>query len=163
MNRERPKKSTVASAGEHVPTAKYWTLAEILDSEVCFVRRNVDLMVARGGIEPPTRGFSVIFLCFRGLINQPLATLASPLPNLPRHNHGTPSLGATQCWQAPVRISRLLTSPLTRKCSDYYSTIPAVVKLLKTTKPTAGKAVQVLGNLRVLAQTSGKQRYRRFA
>ena len=42
-------------------------------------------------------------------------------------------------------------------------TIPAVVKLLKTTKPTAGKAVQVLENLGVLAETSGKQRDRRFA
>jgi Fic family protein len=42
-------------------------------------------------------------------------------------------------------------------------TIPAVVKLLKTTKPTAGKAVQVLENLGVLAETSGKQRDRSFA
>jgi hypothetical protein len=37
------------------------------------------------------------------------------------------------------------------------------VKLLKTTKPTAGKAVQVLENLGVLAETSGKQRDRSFA
>ena len=42
-------------------------------------------------------------------------------------------------------------------------TIPAVVKLLKTTKPTAGKAVQVLENLGVLVEKSGKQRNRRFA
>ena len=42
-------------------------------------------------------------------------------------------------------------------------TIPAVVKLLKTTKPTAGKAVQVLENLGLLAETSGKQRDRSFA
>jgi Fic family protein len=42
-------------------------------------------------------------------------------------------------------------------------TIPAIVTLLKTTKPTAGKAVQVLENLGVLAETSGKQRDRRFA
>jgi len=42
-------------------------------------------------------------------------------------------------------------------------TIPAIVKLLKTTKPTAGKAVQVLENLGVLAETSGKQRDRSFA
>src|SRR6266513_2409140 len=42
-------------------------------------------------------------------------------------------------------------------------TIPAVVKLLKTTKPTAGKAVQVLENLGVLSASSGKQRDRRFA
>src|SRR6266446_2473182 len=42
-------------------------------------------------------------------------------------------------------------------------TIPAVAKLLKTTKPTAGKAVQVLENLGVLAETSGKQRDRSFA
>jgi Fic family protein len=41
--------------------------------------------------------------------------------------------------------------------------IPAVVKILKTTKPTAGKAVQLLENLGVLTETSGKQRDRTFA
>jgi hypothetical protein len=42
-------------------------------------------------------------------------------------------------------------------------TIPAAVKLLKTTKPTAGKAVQLLENLGVLTETTGKQRDRTFA
>ena len=42
-------------------------------------------------------------------------------------------------------------------------TIPGVVKLLETTKPTAGKAVQVLEELGVLTETSGKQRDRTFA
>lgn len=42
-------------------------------------------------------------------------------------------------------------------------TIPTVVNLLKTTKPTAGKAVQLLENLGVLTETSGKQRDRTFA
>jgi Fic family protein len=42
-------------------------------------------------------------------------------------------------------------------------TIPAVVKLLKTTKPTAGKAVQLLESLGVLAETTGKQRDRAYA
>jgi Fic family protein len=42
-------------------------------------------------------------------------------------------------------------------------TIPTVVKLLKTTKPTAGKAVQLLEDLGVLTETSGKQRDRTFA
>jgi hypothetical protein len=37
-------------------------------------------------------------------------------------------------------------------------TIPTVVKLLKTTKPTAGKAVHLLENLGVLIETTGKQR-----
>jgi Fic family protein len=41
--------------------------------------------------------------------------------------------------------------------------IPAVVKLLKTTKPTAGKAVQVLERLGVLTETTGKRRDRTFA
>jgi Fic family protein len=41
--------------------------------------------------------------------------------------------------------------------------IPTVVKLLKTTKPTAGKAVEVLENLHVLTETSGKQRDRTYA
>ena len=41
-------------------------------------------------------------------------------------------------------------------------TIPRIVKLLKTTKPTAGKAVQLLERLGVLTETSGKQRDRTF-
>jgi hypothetical protein len=39
-------------------------------------------MVARGGIEPPTRGFSVRSRRFQGFINQSLAALASPVPSL---------------------------------------------------------------------------------
>jgi Fic family protein len=42
-------------------------------------------------------------------------------------------------------------------------TIPGVVKLLKTTKPTAGKAVQLLERIGVLVETSGKRRDRTFA
>ena len=42
-------------------------------------------------------------------------------------------------------------------------TIPAIVKLLKTTKPTAGKAVALLENAGVLVETSGKRRDRTFA
>src|SRR5580700_10530820 len=37
-------------------------------------------MVARGGIEPPTRGFSVRRRRFQGLSNQSLVALASPDP-----------------------------------------------------------------------------------
>ena len=42
-------------------------------------------------------------------------------------------------------------------------TIPGIVKLLETTKPTAGKAVQLLESTGVLVETSGKQRGRTFA
>jgi cell filamentation protein, protein adenylyltransferase len=42
-------------------------------------------------------------------------------------------------------------------------TIPAVVKILKTTKPTVGKAVQLLEKLGVLTETTGRQRDRTFA
>jgi hypothetical protein len=42
-------------------------------------------------------------------------------------------------------------------------TIPGIVKLLETTKPTAGKAVQLLESVGVLVETSGKQRDRTFA
>jgi Fic family protein len=41
--------------------------------------------------------------------------------------------------------------------------IPGIVKLLKTTKPTAGKAVQLLESVGVLVETSGKRRDRTFA
>lgn len=42
-------------------------------------------------------------------------------------------------------------------------TIPGIVRLLETTKPTAGKAVQLLESLGVLVETSGKRRDRTFA
>jgi Fic family protein len=42
-------------------------------------------------------------------------------------------------------------------------TIPGIVKLLETTKPTAGKAVQLLERVGVLVETSGKRRDRTFA
>jgi Fic family protein len=42
-------------------------------------------------------------------------------------------------------------------------TIPFVVKLLHTTKPTAAKAVSVLENLRVLHETTGRRRDRSFS
>jgi Fic family protein len=42
-------------------------------------------------------------------------------------------------------------------------TIPGIVKLLETTKPTAGKAVQTLEKIGVLVETSGKRRDRTFA
>lgn len=42
-------------------------------------------------------------------------------------------------------------------------TIPGIVKLLETTKPTAGKAVQILEKAGVLVETSGRQRDRTFA
>ena len=42
-------------------------------------------------------------------------------------------------------------------------TIPGIVKLLETTKPTAGKAVQILEKVGILVETSGKLRDRTFA
>jgi Fic family protein len=42
-------------------------------------------------------------------------------------------------------------------------TIPGIGKMLKTTKPTAGKAVQLLESVDVLIETSGKRRDRTFA
>jgi Fic family protein len=42
-------------------------------------------------------------------------------------------------------------------------TIPSVVKLLQTTKPTAGKAVEVLEGLGILAETTGRRRDRTFS
>jgi cell filamentation protein, protein adenylyltransferase len=42
-------------------------------------------------------------------------------------------------------------------------TIPGIVKLLETTKPTAGKAIQLLESTGVLIETSGRRRDRTFA
>jgi Fic family protein len=42
-------------------------------------------------------------------------------------------------------------------------TVPGIVKLLETTRPTAGKAVQLLGSIGILVETSGKRRDRTFA
>jgi hypothetical protein len=48
-------------------------------------------MVAREGIEPPTRGFSGVSRGFQGFINQPLASACQPLPR-----HITAQLRHTQ-------------------------------------------------------------------
>jgi len=42
-------------------------------------------------------------------------------------------------------------------------TIPGLVKLLETTKPTAAKAVGVLENLGILRETTGRRRDRTFS
>jgi len=42
-------------------------------------------------------------------------------------------------------------------------TIPGIVRLLKTTKPTAAKAVASLEKMGVLVETSGKRRDRTLA
>jgi hypothetical protein len=42
-------------------------------------------------------------------------------------------------------------------------TIPRVATLLRATKPTAGKAVEVLEKLGILIETTGKRRDRTFA
>jgi hypothetical protein len=55
-------------------------------------------MVARGGIEPPTRGFSAGEGDSRGLLINHLQRLPAPSPGTPRHNYGTPSLSSTQSW-----------------------------------------------------------------
>ncbi len=52
-------------------------------------------MVARGGIEPPTRGFSVAAGGSRGLSVNHLQRLPTPNPATPRHNPGTPNLSST--------------------------------------------------------------------
>lgn len=42
-------------------------------------------------------------------------------------------------------------------------TVPGIVKRLETTKPTAGKAVQLLESVGILVETSGRRRDRTFA
>jgi hypothetical protein len=53
------------------------TAKEKVDRFSLFVDRSIP-----EGIEPPTRGFSVIFRGFEGFINQSLAASCRPLPRL---------------------------------------------------------------------------------
>ena len=55
-------------------------------------------MVAREGIEPPTRGFSVAWRVFQGNINQSLTALATPLP---RHTKA-------QSWHTKFELGTFL-------------------------------------------------------
>src|ERR1700720_3321112 len=61
--------------------------------------------MARGGIEPSTRGFSGS----RGLIINHLQRLPALSPATPRHIHGTPNLSSTHSWH---RASRSAASQL---------------------------------------------------
>src|SRR6267143_47740 len=56
-------------------------------------------MVARGGIEPPTRGFSGDS---RGLLSNHLQRLPAPSPASPRHNYGTPNLSSSHSRHSGV-------------------------------------------------------------
>jgi len=72
-------------------------------------------MVARGGIEPPTRGFSTEEIRYRGLILNHLQSLPAPKPAYPWHIPGTPSLSSTHSWRVtlspPVEFAQCLARP----------------------------------------------------
>ena len=57
-------------------------------------------MVARGGIEPPTRGFSVHCRWIQGLIINRLKRLPAPTPASPMYNPGTPELSSSLSWHS---------------------------------------------------------------
>jgi hypothetical protein len=67
-----------------------------------------NFMVARGGIEPPTRGFSVRFSIISSLENQSLAALATPHSNLikAQFRHSQPGFGthAIGHWIVTCRL-----------------------------------------------------------
>ena len=56
------------------------------------------LDVARGGIEPPTRGFSAVVAGSRGLIINRLQRLPPLSPGTPRHTPDTPNLSWSHSW-----------------------------------------------------------------
>jgi len=61
-------------------------------------------MVAREGIEPPTRGFSARCRVFQGFNNQSLAALATPLPWLTK----------AQSWHSQFELVTFLAQGSTR-------------------------------------------------
>jgi Fic family protein len=65
----------------------------------------------------------------------------------------------TEDRRATVTAIRLLD----RLPSNPILTVPAAMELLETTKPTASKAIDVLGQAGVLRETTGKQRDRVYA
>ena len=66
---------------------------------VSFLTNTLIRMVARGGIEPPTRGFSGDS---RGLLSNHLQRLPAPSPASPRHNYGTPNLSSSHSRHSGV-------------------------------------------------------------
>jgi hypothetical protein len=66
-----------------------------------------DEMVAREGIEPPTRGFSAASNGFKGFINQPLASACRPLS---RHIKA-------QSWHTQSQLVTILAQPIARNKS----------------------------------------------
>src|SRR5450631_3413357 len=79
----------------YIPRAGFYSIGKYSR----FTRKLLIFLVAMEGLEPPTRGFSVIFRGFEGFINQSLEASCRPLPRhtkahqgTPRHNPGTLNL-----------------------------------------------------------------------
>ena len=70
------------------------------------------------------------------------------------------SEGKTSPPSSPIRFAIRLLEQLP---IHPIVTVPGIVKLLETTKPTAGKAVQLLESVGILVETSGRRRDRTFA
>jgi uncharacterized protein (DUF1778 family) len=88
-------------------------------------------MVARGGIEPPTRGFSSEEVRYGGLLIHHLQSLPTPIPGTSRHIPGTPSLSSTQLRHVP-RKSIHYICPSLRVFIQYQSYPGANVKRMPT-------------------------------
>src|SRR6267154_420457 len=75
-------------------------------------------MVAGGGIEPPTRGFSAVLGGSTGLIINHLQRLPAPTPASPRHNPGTPNLSSSHSWHTAGSLKLEEIADRTRPSED---------------------------------------------
>jgi hypothetical protein len=66
----------------------------------------MNIMVAREGIEPPTRGFSAGVKGLQGFINQPLAASCRPLPRLTK----------AQSWHSQLELVTFPAQTTTDVC-----------------------------------------------
>ena len=94
------------------PDARFtflWIAFNAVNAQPGYIRR----MVARDGIEPSTRGFSVFFSGSWGIINQPLAALASPGPRhtmaQSRHTQSDFDAIPSRCGAKPCNTRRHLS------------------------------------------------------
>src|ERR1022692_2662712 len=114
-------------------------------ARIVTIRKIRSFLVAREGIDPPTRGFSVICRGFEGFINQSLAASCRPLP---RHTKA-------QSWHTQSQLVTFLAHARMAKRRQRWSDCGPL-----RTPRVAGQSPSIGSGAVLAAEQSVKQAFR---